>query len=160
MRNNISHGVNCLTLHPDASGAGPSLSNRGTFSGMIFYLQLKVDVLTAHRCLQSPWSLSRIFTHPNKGHPNVTIMVMNDRFPSQSFHVNRPSHSSDNTISNFDFENSDQTNNSCHTAIGKFDHEKSRVKVMDEIKCQGNIVDSVFNWCTSVSFYVNRTKHS
>ena len=55
-----------------------------------------------------------------------------------------------------------QTNNSWDTgtAILRFDLEKSKVKVMGEVKGQSPIINPGSNWCTSFSFYVNRTKHS
>ena len=50
--------------------------------------------------------------------------------------------------------------NSCNTAILKFYLEKSKVKVMSEVKGQGHIVHPVYNRCMSVSFHINRTNHS
>ena len=46
------------------------------------------------------------------------------------------------------------------TAILKFDLEKSKVKVMGEVKGRGHIVHPVSNRCTSFSFHINRTNHS
>ena len=51
-------------------------------------------------------------------------------------------------------------NNSWNTAILKFDLEKSKVKVMGEVKGQARIVHPVSNRCTSFSFHINRTNHS
>ena len=42
----------------------------------------------------------------------------------------------------------------------KFDLEKSKVKVMGEVKGQGHIVYPVSNQCTSFLFNINRTNHS
>ena len=101
---------------------------------------------------------------PHHGHTRVNIMVMNGWLTSLSIHVNRPYHSWDKAISNFDLETSrsrswvwskgiqlaqyfvpfrfhiNQTNNSWDTAISKFDLEKSKVKVF--------------------FFHINRTDHS
>ena len=49
-------------------------------------------------------------------------------------------------------------NNSRDTAILKLVLEKSKVKVMGEVK--GHIVHPVSNRCTSFSFHINRTNHS
>ena len=51
-------------------------------------------------------------------------------------------------------------NNSWDTANLKFDLEKSKIKVMGEVKGQGHIVHPVCNRCTSFSFHINRTNHS
>ena len=51
-------------------------------------------------------------------------------------------------------------NNSSDAAFLKFDLEKSKVKVMVEVKVQGHIVQPVSNQCTSFLFHINRTKHS
>ena len=53
-----------------------------------------------------------------------------------------------------------QTLNSWHTAISKFDLEISKVKVMGEFKGQSHIVDELSNQCPSVSFHINLTHHS
>ena len=50
--------------------------------------------------------------------------------------------------------------NSWHIAVLKFDFEKSKVKVMGEVKGQGHIVHPVSNQCTSFSFHINRTNQS
>ena len=56
--------------------------------------------------------------------------------------------------------NINQTNNSWDRAISKFDLETSKVKVMSEVKGQGNILYPIFNSCNSFSFHINRTNHS
>ena len=53
-----------------------------------------------------------------------------------------------------------QNNNSWDTAILKFDLEKSKVKVMGEVKGQGPIVHPVSNWCNYFLFHFTRTNHS
>ena len=102
---------------------------------------------------------------PHHGHTNVNIMVINGRLTSLSFHANRPIQSWDKAISNFKLQSQghgcgqrersysqpsivfasfifhiNQTNNFWDTAISKFDLEKSKVKVMSEVKDQGHIV--------------------
>ena len=57
----------------------------------------------AHRHLKSPQSLSGTSAHPTMV-TLVDIMVKNGWLRSFSFHVNRPSHSWDKTISNSDLE--------------------------------------------------------
>ena len=59
----------------------------------------------------------------------------------------------------FLFVSNQSDNNSWDTAILKFDLEKSKVKVMGEVKGQGHIVHPVSNWCASFSFHINRTNH-
>ena len=107
---------------------------------------------------------------------------MNGWLSSLSFHVNRPSHSWDQAISNSDLEMSRSCGmvvQSVHhlinslpfhftirptipeiRAFSKFDLEKSKVKVMSEVQDQGHIVYPVSNPCTSLSFHINRTNHS
>ena len=58
---------------------------------------------TAHRPLKSPQSLSSTSAHPTMV-TIVNIMVMNGWLTSFSFHVNRPSHSWDQAISDPDLE--------------------------------------------------------
>ena len=58
---------------------------------------------TARWSLKSPQSLSGTSAHPTMVTP-VNIMVMNGWLTSFSFHVNRPSHSWDKAISDFDLE--------------------------------------------------------
>ena len=58
---------------------------------------------TARRRLKSPRSLSSTFTHPTMA-TLISIMVMNGWLTSFSFHVNRPSHSWENAISDSDLE--------------------------------------------------------
>ena len=58
---------------------------------------------TARRRLKSLQSLSGTSAHPTMVTP-VNIMVMNGWLTSFSFHVNRPSHSWDTVISDFDLE--------------------------------------------------------
>ena len=41
---------------------------------------------------------------PHQGYSHVTVMVMNDRLTSLLFHLNQPTHSSNNAISKFDLE--------------------------------------------------------
>ena len=45
-------------------------------------------------------------------------------------------------------------------AISKFGLEKFKVKIMGEAKGQCDIIDPVFDWCTSFLFHVNRINHS
>ena len=58
---------------------------------------------TARRCLKSPQSLPGTSAHPTMV-TLVNIMVMNGWLTSFSFHVNRPSHSCDKAISDFNLE--------------------------------------------------------
>ena len=58
---------------------------------------------TARRRLKSPQSLSGTSAHPTMV-TLVNIMVMNGWLTSFLFHVNRPSHSGDKAISNFDLK--------------------------------------------------------
>ena len=67
-----------------------------------YYLN-KLDMSTARRCLKSPQSLSGTSAHPTMV-TLVNIMVMNGWLTSFSFHVNRPSHSSDKAISDSDLQ--------------------------------------------------------
>ena len=60
----------------------------------------------------------------------------------------------------FLFVSHQSDNNSSEPAILKFYHEKSKVKVMGEVKSQGHIVHTVSNQCTSYSFHINRTNNS
>ena len=73
--------------------------------GEIIHLttQQKLDMSTARRRLKSPQSLSGTYAHPTMV-TLVNIMVMNGQLTSFSFHVNRPSHSWDKAISDFDLE--------------------------------------------------------
>ena len=72
-----------------------------------------------HICNLMCWQHADIWCHPGHypvtiqytnspkhGQTKVLIIVMNDRFTSISFHVNRPNNSGDTTISNFDLETS------------------------------------------------------
>ena len=52
-----------------------------------------------------------------------------------------------------------QTNNTWDTTLSKCDLEKSKVKVMGQVKVQGHTVHPVSNQCTSCLFSVNRTNH-
>ena len=63
----------------------------------------KLDMSTARQRLKSPQSLSGTSAHPNMV-TLVNIMVMNGWLTSFSFHVNRPSHSWDKDISDFNLE--------------------------------------------------------
>ena len=147
--------------------------------------QYQLDMSTARRRLKSPQSLSGTSAHPTMM-TLVNIMVMNGWLTSFSFHVNRPSHSWDRAISDFDLEIStpgsrswvwskDKVIQSAQYHINslpfhftsirptipeKFDVETSKVKVMSEVKSQGHILYPVFNRCTSFSFHINRTNHS
>ena len=83
----------------------------------------KLHMLTACRCLKSPWSLSLTSAHPIMV-TLVNIMVMNGWLTPISFHVNRPSHFWDKGISDSDLETSNQcTSFSLHIKI-MFDLEK------------------------------------
>ena len=77
-------------------------------------------------------------THLHHVYPKVTVMDMNDQFTSFSFNVDWPSHYLDYSISNFHIE-------------------KSKIKVMGEVRGQGfYLVHLVSNQCTSFSFHVLR----
>ena len=73
---------------------------------------------TAHRRLKSPQSLSGTSAHPTMV-TLVNIMVMNGWLTSFLFHVNRPSHSWDKAISDFDLEISTPGSRSCLWSKGK-----------------------------------------
>ena len=60
----------------------------------------------------------------------------------------------------FLFVSHQSDNNSSDTATLKFDLEKSKVKVMGEVKGQGHIVHPASNRWTSFSFHINPTNHS
>ena len=64
---------------------------------------MQLDMSTARRRLKSPQSLSGTSAHPTMV-TLVNIMVMNGWLASFLFHVNRPSHSWDKAISDFDLE--------------------------------------------------------
>ena len=65
--------------------------------------RVQLDMSTARRRLQSPQSLSSTSAHPTMV-TLVNIMVMNGWLTSFTFHVNRPSHSWDKAISDFDLK--------------------------------------------------------
>ena len=113
----------------------------------------------------------------------MQYIVMNGWFTSFSFHVNRPPHSWDKAISDFELETPRSRSwmwskgkviqsaqyhiNSLpfhftsiipsipDTAISKFDLETSKFKVTCEVKGQCHILYLVSNQCTSVSFHIN-----
>ena len=64
-----------------------------------------------------------------------------------------------NWFSSFSFH-INQSENSWHGPISKFDLEKFKVKVMSELKGQDHIIDPVTNQCTSFLVYVSRTNSS
>ena len=86
------------------------------------------------------WNFKINVMDVNKGKGHI-VGPVSYQFASFSFHIN-------------------QTNNSRHTAISKFDLEKSKVKVMSEVRGKGHIVYPVSNWHTSFSFHINQTNHS
>ena len=140
---------------------------------------------TARRRLKSPRSLSgtsALLTMVTQ----VNIMVKNGRLTAFLFIVNRPPHSWDKAISDSDLET--PRSRSWVWSKGKviqsaqyhinslpfnftpirptipkielFDLETSKVKVMSEVKGQGQILYPVSNQCTSLLFHINRTNHS
>ena len=149
---------------------------------------MKLDMLTAHQHLKSPWSLQYLVHPPTPPWSHkVNIMVMNGPLTSLLFHVNHHLIPEIKAISNSDLETSrswvwskeevidsaQYLSNSLpfHFTsirltipeiflISKSDLEKSMVKVMSEVKRQGNIVYPVSNWCSSFSFHINWTNHS
>ena len=143
---------------------------------------------TARRRLKSPRSLSGTSAHHTMV-TLVNITVMNGWPRSFSFFVNRPPHSWDKAISDSDLETPRSRSwvwpkgkviqsaqyhiNSLPfhftsikptipeiRAISKFDLETSKVKVMSEVKGQGQILYPVSDECTSFSFHINRTNYS
>ena len=140
--------------------------------------QWKLDMLMAPQHLKSPRSVSGASAHTTMV-TLVNIMV-NGWLRSFSFHVSRPSHSRDKTISDSHLETPrsrswmwskgkvivspvsylfasfsfhiNQTNNSWDTAISKFDLETSKVKVMSEVKGQCHMSYPVSNQYTSFCF--------
>ena len=64
---------------------------------------IQLDMSTAHQRLKSPQSLSGTSAHPTMV-TLVNFMVMNGWLTSFSFHVNQPSHSWDQAISDPDLE--------------------------------------------------------
>ena len=63
--------------------------------------------VTSHAShIQIHWYAVIISHPPHHGHTKITIMGMNDRLTSLSFHVNQPSNSWDKAISNSDLEKS------------------------------------------------------
>ena len=108
-----------------------------------FHIQL--DMSTARWRLKSPQSLYGTSTHPTMvTHRSWSWSWMIDSHPFRSMSISH--HQSDN--------------NSWDTAILKFDLEKSKVKVMGDVKSQGHIVHPVSNQCNSLSFHINRTNRS
>ena len=99
----------------------------------------ELDMSTARRRLKSPQSLYGTSTHPT---------IVTHRSQSWSWMINSQPFLSMSVRASSD------------TAILKFDLEKSKVKVMGEVKGQGHIVHSVSNRCTSLSFPINPTNHS
>ena len=115
------------------------------------------------------------------GHIKVTLTFL-------VFYVNRPSHSWNEFISNFDIESSRSWSCVCSKGHGHMVGQisnwfasfsfhinqinnswkqlfwylnlKSKVKVIDEIKSQGQMIHPVYNRCTSCLFHFNRTNHS
>ena len=113
---------------------------------------------------------TRYIHPPHYGCTKVSMVVMNGQFTSLSFHVNRPSHSWDEAISNCHLETSRSRSwmwskgkvtsirpTIWDTAILICDLEKSMVKVMSEVKGQGHILYPVSNRCTSFLIHLNRT---
>ena len=151
--------------------------------------KFELDMSTARRRMHKVTRPLYLYIHPpHHGHTKVNTMVMNGWLESLSFHVNRPSHSWDKAISKSDLKtwrsmlwvwskgvvmrpvqylisrfftfDINQTYNSWDRAISKFDLEKSKVKVMNDVKGRVHIVYLVSNRCTSFSFHINRTNHS
>ena len=119
-------------------------------------LNMKLDLSTARRRLMSPQSLSGTSAYPTMV-TLVNIMVMNGWLTSFSFHVDRPSHSWEKAISDFDPGISTPGSRSwvwskgklinrpsmiiTHLVfISKFDPETSTVNIMSEVKGQGHIL--------------------
>ena len=82
------------------------------------------------------------YIHPlHHGHTKVTLIVMNEWLTSISCHVNRPSHSWNETISNFDLET-------------------SGLRSWVRSKGKDHIVHPVYKWFASSSFHINQTNNS
>ena len=95
--------ANALELH--LSCTNPLINHDITLSTstMILHLIHKLDMSKARRRLKSPQSLSGTSAHPTMV-TLVNIMVINGWLTSFLFHVNRPTHSWDKAISDFDLE--------------------------------------------------------
>ena len=81
-------------------------------------MQYQLDMSTARRRLKSPQSQSGTSAHPTMV-TLVKIMVMNGWLTYFSFHVNRPYHSWDKAISDFDLETSTPGSRSWVRSKGK-----------------------------------------
>ena len=99
-------------------------------------------------------------------------------FTSLSFHVNRPPHSWDKVISNFELENpkpktwlwSKGTSSGLRPVVNSVyflfcftpDQQFLRYSYFNiwPWKMQGQTFDPVSNWCTSFPFHINRTNYS
>ena len=102
----------------------------------------QLDMSTARRRLKSPQSLSGTSAHPTMV-TLVNIMAMNGWLTCFSFHANRPSHSWDKAISDFDLEISTLTPGSRSWVWSK-----------------GKVIQSVIQLAHFILFHINHTNNS